>query len=429
MILSFSLALALLGVPHELGRISVSWPDPARANRLVTADVWYPADSAGVGVPIATPPAGGFPVIAFGHGYLMVTTRYAYLWQALVPEGYVMAMATTGGELFPSHQDFALDLGFLIRRLEQESATPGSLFEGALSPLSAVMGHSMGGGASVLAASYDASIDAVINLAAAETSPSAIAAAPGVTQPSLMIAGSSDCVTPVGQHQAPIHAALSSACKHLVVLAGASHCQFAAQDFFCSLGETGCTASMDRATQQALTVALARSWLGGIFESSGSQWWAFLGALSGPGIASVSGGCNPGPLEYCDSFPNSSGAAARMSIVGSTSISAADLELRASPLPPNRPGIFYYGAAQIALPFGNGLRCVGSGGTGLQRLAIESSGAAGVLAHALDYGAPPTPLGQILPGSAWNFQAWFRDPAAGGANFDLSNGLLLLFEP
>jgi hypothetical protein len=37
--------------------------------------------------------------------------------------------------------------------------------------------------------------------------------------------------------------------------------------------------------------------------------------------------------------------------------------------------------------------------------------------------------GAFTPGSVWNFQAWFRDPVAGGANFDLSDGLEVTFGP
>ena len=36
---------------------------------------------------------------------------------------------------------------------------------------------------------------------------------------------------------------------------------------------------------------------------------------------------------------------------------------------------------------------------------------------------------QITAGSTWNFSAWFRDPAAGGAFFNLSDGLEVTFGP
>lgn len=33
----------------------------------------------------------------------------------------------------------------------------------------------------------------------------------------------------------------------------------------------------------------------------------------------------------------------------------------------------------------------------------------------------------VTPLTPWNFQAWFRDPDAGGSSFHLSNGIELLF--
>lgn len=32
-------------------------------------------------------------------------------------------------------------------------------------------------------------------------------------------------------------------------------------------------------------------------------------------------------------------------------------------------------------------------------------------------------------GESWVFQAWYRDPAAGGANFNLTNALRVRFTP
>ena len=70
---------------------------------------------------------------------------------------------------------------------------------------------------------------------------------------------------------------------------------------------------------------------------------------------------------------------------------------------------------------GNGLRCVGDG-SGLFRLPVEVA-RAGELRHALDLTTTPV----IVPGSTWHFQGWYRDPAAGGAAFDLTDGLTVTF--
>jgi hypothetical protein len=126
--------------------------------------------------------------------------------------------------------------------------------------------------------------------------------------------------------------------------------------------------------------------------------------------------------NYCISAANSVGAGASMSATGSDSVGANNLVLLAGPVP-DQPGIFFYGPDQVQTPFGNGFQCVGGN---LSRLDVEL-GAGGVLSHSLNNTLPPTMAGLITPGSTWHFQAWYRDPAAGGANFNLSDGYSILF--
>ena len=133
--------------------------------------------------------------------------------------------------------------------------------------------------------------------------------------------------------------------------------------------------------------------------------------------------------NYCFSISNSTGQPALISGSGSSSVAANLVTVFSSPLPANQPGIFYYGPNQIVASFGNGFRCVGAGSLGLARLPVHNSGAAGQLIHLLDLTNPPTVNTQILPGSTWNFQAWYRDPLGGGAFFNLSNGLEITFTP
>jgi hypothetical protein len=35
----------------------------------------------------------------------------------------------------------------------------------------------------------------------------------------------------------------------------------------------------------------------------------------------------------------------------------------------------------------------------------------------------------IQPGTSWNFQFWYRDPAGGGAGFNLSDAVMIPFRP
>jgi formylglycine-generating enzyme required for sulfatase activity len=51
------------------------------------------------------------------------------------------------------------------------------------------------------------------------------------------------------------------------------------------------------------------------------------------------------------------------------------------------------------------------------------------MTYTADLTAPPQPTGLIVNGSTWNFQAWYRDPAALGSGFNLSDGYEIAFAP
>lgn len=136
-----------------------------------------------------------------------------------------------------------------------------------------------------------------------------------------------------------------------------------------------------------------------------------------------------GATPYCIGAPNSAGPGASMSHSGSRSIAANTFTLIANGAIPNQPGLFFYGAGQARVPFGNGFRCIA---TPIFRLLPPApANAAGTASRLLNFGAPPASSGpgQITAGSTWNFQFWYRDPAAGGSNFNLSNGLSVGFLP
>ncbi len=260
----------------EIGHRFITWTDPDRGNRQIGTHVYYPADTPGDNVPVGGGGEFRFPVAVFGHGYLMVYSAYENIWTSLVPQGYIVALPTTEGNLFPSHQNFGLDISFLADAIRADGADPASPFFGAVAQTAAVMGHSMGGGASILAASQNPTITAVANLAAADTNPSAIDAAANVTAEALMFAGSLDCVTPPQNHQIPIYTNLESECRTLITLTGASHCQFAEYNFYCSLGEGGCDDPTITRTQQHATVDhFLLPWLDAVLKDDLAAWDLF----------------------------------------------------------------------------------------------------------------------------------------------------------
>ncbi|MBL8862554.1 MAG: hypothetical protein JNK02_11150 [Planctomycetes bacterium] len=131
----------------------------------------------------------------------------------------------------------------------------------------------------------------------------------------------------------------------------------------------------------------------------------------------------PAPVNYCVTSPNSVGPGALMGYQGSPRISDNNFELIASGLPTNSVGIFFYGQGTTQTAFGNGFRCVS--GT-IYRLQIVSADFIGDARFALNYNTLPGP---VAAGEVWNFQYWYRNPAGGGAGFNLSDGLSVTFCP
>lgn len=245
---------------YQVGHLQKTFTDPSRSNRSIATEIYYPAITSGNNMPMSM---GRFPVIAFGHGFVMSTSAYDVIWNYLVPRGFILVLPNTEGSLSPSHLNFAKDLAFVLQAMKTEGQNPNSFFYGSISEKTAVMGHSMGGGASFLAAQSDSSINAMVTLAAAETNPSAIAAASFIHIPTLTLAGLNDCVAPPSQHQLPMYDSLSSPCKTYIAIIGASHCQFASSNAFCSFGESTCSpqATISAVNQQNILLSEMSPWL------------------------------------------------------------------------------------------------------------------------------------------------------------------------
>ena len=134
------------------------------------------------------------------------------------------------------------------------------------------------------------------------------------------------------------------------------------------------------------------------------------------------------PTSYCVAAANSaSPGGAQMGWSGSTSLSAGDLVLTASGLPTGKNALFLAGLArqEPPQPLGNGFLCVAPQVVRLKPTIQSDS--AGTVSLAVDFTAKP--LDTLSPGETRVFQLWYRDPPGGGAGFNLSNGLEVVFCP
>ena len=256
---TLTLCFFTLSLPaQELGFGQTSWLliDEERDNREIPCVVWYPAEESG---DEAIPLSGDFPVFIMAHGFLMSATDYEDLALLFVNSNYVFVALNTEQGLMPDHESFGLDLSFVANQIVG-GVSLGFLDE-SLSGRVAIGGHSMGGGASWLAAALTSSIDAVVAMAPADTDPSAILAGENITIPVLVISGAADTVTPPETQHEPIYnSAVNSSCRAIVSIDGGGHCGFADTGTLCNLGEFGFS-GLSQEDQLELSVRCIVPWL------------------------------------------------------------------------------------------------------------------------------------------------------------------------
>lgn len=258
LLLAVCCSVSSWGQPFQIGHRTITYNDPNRtggfgsgggSGRQIQCEVYYPSTTAGDNTPFA---AFDAPVITFGHGFVMSWDAYTNIWENIVPQGYVLIFPRTEGGFSPVHADFAKDLVVASNRFTADCSVSSFFAFDHWNGKQAVMGHSMGGGSTLLAASdSDASFDLLVGLAPAETTPSAITAAGSVVIPAAIFSGTEDAVTPPADHHIPIYNALNSACKQLFSISGGAHCYFANSNAACDFGESssGGNISISRADQ------------------------------------------------------------------------------------------------------------------------------------------------------------------------------------
>ena len=275
---------------YNIGHISTDFYDNAR-NRNIATEIYYPSDTNGDNVPISL---GNFPIIVFGHGFLMSWDSYDNFWNSLVPEGYILCFPTTEMGFAPNHQFFAEDLSFIATKMQMESQNSSSIFYNSVLPKTGILGHSMGGGASFLAAENNPNINTLVNFAAAETNPSAILAASNITIPSLIFSGEDDCVAPPVSHQNILFDSLNSNCKTQINIISGGHCYFANENVLCSFGESSCNPNLNilRSEQQSVTNDFLKIWLNFSLKSDQNSFTIFNDSLQYSNRITYSQYCN-----------------------------------------------------------------------------------------------------------------------------------------
>jgi hypothetical protein len=262
------LLICILGVQHAfaqypIGNRTLTLVDSSRSNRNIPLEIYYPAEMAGTNT---FPALGIYPLITLGHGFVMGVDAYYNFKDTLVPKGYVIVLVNTETSFSPVHLEFAKDLLFVNNYIKLKAATDPSFFlYPFLNGKSCIMGHSMGGGSTLLAGSLAQAgdVDCIAGFAPAETNPGAIAASTTFDLPLIIFSGGADGVTPPTQHHIPMYDSSASSCKFFVDIIGGAHCYFANTNVACDFGEALSSPgiAITRQDQQATTFKFLQPWL------------------------------------------------------------------------------------------------------------------------------------------------------------------------
>lgn len=157
------------------------------------------------------------------------------------------------------------------------------------------------------------------------------------------------------------------------------------------IGAPWTTISFDFVPQAAVDALTIR-------VDEGSEAWIHLDAVS---LRTEIG------VRYCTSVPNSTGAAASLTLSGSDLAGpGSQLTLAAAPVP-NLPGLFLHGANQATLPLGNGVLCTS---IDIVRLGAPVLPQGNTVSLSIDNAA-------FMTGVTRHFQYWYRDSVGAGSNF------------
>lgn len=178
--------ISVFAQEYEIENFTKTFIDSNRGNRRVTAKVYYPNQD------VVT--NENYPVIVFGHGFVMNYSAYENFFDTLVSRGYIVAFVTTEGSVFANHKAYSEDLAFMVSEIKNEATDSNSPIFELVGDSNALLGHSMGGGAAIVAASQ-VEVNTLVTFAPAKLRFNTTTPASAVFEESIVFSGSADGVT------------------------------------------------------------------------------------------------------------------------------------------------------------------------------------------------------------------------------------------
>jgi predicted dienelactone hydrolase len=279
---------------YSIGSTSRTFYGSPGSAEPIPVYVYYPAENQGIDTAVSE---GCFPLVIFSHGYQQSPEDYYYISEALVPEGYIVALSDNfSNAAIINIDEYAADINFVLEELYNLAKGDDPVLGSHISATSALLGHSTGGGATVIAAA-DSVADAVRQantiailaplgqtfLTITGTDP--YTAAGDVEAPALIFAGGKDCICPSESHADLIYDNLDTTnVNYLLTIKDGDHCGFSDVEgpgnilcdstelTFCLLlqGET-----IDPIEQNRLTARILKPWLDHFLKDDSDAWLTF----------------------------------------------------------------------------------------------------------------------------------------------------------
>lgn len=291
----FSMAL---NAQYLTGQKTIIYIDSDRDNREIETILYYPSLTGGVDAAIAP---GEFPTVVFGHGTAMADPAlYLYFLESLPTYGYIVLFPTTESASppisAPNHEAFGLDLKFLNLKIKTENTNSSSFFFTHVAENSAIIGHSLGGKGTLIAAANNNDVTTIVTLCAALSDPPwpysggydvVNNSIPYITVPSLVVDAEFDCVVSSDAGRHLTYELLNVDCKTYVSINGGGHCYMASSDASsCETAEGvmggNCTSSftITREEQNQTVLDIILPYLGYYLLEEESSYSEFLCYLS-----------------------------------------------------------------------------------------------------------------------------------------------------
>ncbi|NLP06232.1 hypothetical protein GX411_09820 [Candidatus Fermentibacteria bacterium] len=211
--------------PGPWGYDSLFCDIPGDGEIMTSSIVYFPWEAGSV-----PPAAGQCPVVAFGHGWNLSIDHYYSYCRHFASWGYVVVLPTISNPLFnPEHDRRANCLVMSARYASSLGGQSGHVLENRIDRDNwSLVGHSMGGSLSILAADLFGpglgdTLRAAVSYSGPQSDPECSGA--GVLVPKLILEGTEDGIVPWEDVQSQVWADMPAP-GAFAVIDGASHCYF-----------------------------------------------------------------------------------------------------------------------------------------------------------------------------------------------------------